>query len=74
MSSYELFLLAGSLTGVLGICALASVFLDSGSLRIMAFLGVIAGGCFYMAHENSDEGLNIYDLPAAINKLISQFT
>ncbi len=40
----------------------------------MAFLAVIAGGSFYMANDNADDGLNIYDLPAAINKLIAQFT
>ena len=74
MTSYEIFLLAGGLAGVLAICALASVFLDRGSVRIMAFLAVVTGGCLYLADGYSDEGLNFYDIPPAINKVIGMFS
>ena len=74
MTSYELFLLCGSLTGSLAICALASVFLDQGSVRIMAALAVISGAGLYMADVHAPDGLNFYDLPAAIGKMIALFS
>lgn len=70
MSTYEIYLLLGSLLGVMAFLSFASVVLDRGSVRIFAFFLALSLGALYMAKENSDYGVDFHDLPPAINKLI----
>jgi len=70
MSSYETYLLIGSAFGVVAFLSFTSVILDRGSVRVFALLLALCLGALYFAKENSDYGINFYDLPAAINKLI----
>lgn len=73
MTTYEIFLLAGSLFGSLAVISLASVFLDRGSVRVFATFAVIALTSLYVADRYSPNGLNAYDIPPAINKVLKNF-
>ena len=70
MTTYEIYLLAGSLLGVMAALSFASVVLDRGSVRIFALFLALSLGALYFAKENSEYGLDFHDLPRAINKLI----
>lgn len=70
MSSYEIYLLVGSLFGVLTIMSFASVVLDRGSVRVFGIFLAICLGCLYFAKQNNDGVVNFKDLPPTINKLI----
>lgn len=73
MSSYEIFLLTGAFVGALATMGLASVILDRGSLRVFLTLALLCGGALYMAHISAPDGLNVYDIPNALAKLVAYF-
>jgi len=73
MSSYEIYLLTGAFIGALATMGLASVILDRGSLRIFVTLAMFSGVALYLAHTSAPDGLNVYDIPNALAKLVAYF-
>lgn len=73
MTSYEIYLMAGSLLGVIAFMSLVSVLMDQGSVRMFGFLLVLTLGALYLAREKSENGVDFHDLPPAIGKLIGPY-
>ncbi len=71
MTAYEIYLLFTSFFGALTAVSIISAFLNEGSARATALLGLISVGFYFMTKRNSEGLVSTQDIPGAIGKALS---
>ena len=70
MSQYDIYLLCGTVLILIGCVALFSATVDGRSSPTAIILLVLGFGCLYGASTQSNNGMELSDIPTAIGKLI----